>query len=199
MEARLEILSDMLAVSLNEKLAIFKSLEDTSQELDLTSLKESRDLDIVEYEEANIALAERIDQLTMDMYQETLGTLENHTYTMENVKHGTVERFTDNYLTYHEVASSALLEKVERSVDATINAVYTPEIRHALAEHSDQMRRALPSVQKQLNQINAEIQEYEQAKTPAYVEAVEHYQRLKSAVEQADGDVDRLMHYKIDR
>lgn len=196
---RWEILSDMLAATLNEKLSIFKKLETLGPTSDLMMIKETRDAELEEYDSANTELLDRINLLTMELYKESAETLNNLTHFLENVKHGAVDRFTESYLAYHEVASFALLEKVERALSSSIDIIYTPELRSALDQHSRQVRKSLPQVQERLRVVDAEIHRYESARTPDYVIAAEQYQRLKAAVQQAEDDVNKLIHYKSEK
>lgn len=199
LRSRLEILSDMLATSLNDKLSFFKSIDQEQPGLSLADVRQMNDIEIQEYETANAELSRNITRPLIDLYKETHDTLSNHIHALEGVKHGVVERFTENYISYHEVAASALSEKAERSLEASIEAVYTPELLESLANESRSIKTEIPKVQAELHDVNANIQEYEQAQTPEYVAAVEQYQRLKHAVEQAQEDINKLLHYKDDR
>lgn len=190
----------MLAISLNQKLEIFEKVETPETHgIDLATLKETRDCQIAEYEVANSDLIRQVGLTMTQIYREAAITLTHHTHHLENVKHGSVDRFTNAFLKYHEVASKALLEKVDRAIDTSVGIVYTTEFKRALENHSREIERELPQLEDRLRQTNSEIRKYEEARTAEYVDAIEEYQRLQGAIDQAERDIDKLLHYKAEK
>lgn len=197
LDERLEILSDVLAASLEEGLTVLEDLQRTSGTgMDLETQKQHGDAQMAEYRTANASLTRQLGQNVSDFCRIATKTLESQANHLENVKHGSVEKFVESYLKYHGMASSALLEKAERSQSNLINAVYTPDLRRALERHTRELKVALPQTRDRLSRVNEEIARHESVRTGEYNAAIADYQRLKTEVAQAERDVDKLLHYK---
>lgn len=195
-DQRLQILSDMLASAVNEKLEMFHVIRDDQDESSLANLKRHRDEEIEEYENANRQILDQITELMMSLYKDCSDTLMSHTSFLDSIEHGSIERFTNAYLQYHELATSALLKKISASIAFRQQETYSPGLVDALTKHYQQMERSEPKLEARLAQVNQEIGKYEVTRTPEYVAAIEEYHTLKAAIEQAEKDVDKLSHYK---
>ncbi|CCG80703.1 protein of unknown function [Taphrina deformans PYCC 5710] len=197
---RLEILSDILASSLDQKLEVFRKLQAViGGDEDLLAEKKFREAQKAEYRAAIDVLYRQLGQDITDFHKTAMETLLNQSNYLQRVKYGSVEKFLHSYMTYHDVATTALLDKATRSEQSTIARIYTPEFRASLERESREIRREIPQVEARLKQVNEEIAEHERRSTPEYMAAIAEYKKLKQAVEQAERDVDKLMHYKSTR
>lgn len=200
LDERIDIFQRLLATAINSKLSIFDELRAVDdhrmdESTDLASLKRAQDISIALTKQAIRTGQHQIIELLLEVFKESKHAIDRSTKYLTEEKHGLIERNHDAFLSYHEVATKALVQHAQDGLDKSIEMVYTPETISALERHAAKLDDTMQRVSSETAQVEREIAVYESARTPEYLAAVTEYNRLTKEIHEAEADLEKLARF----